>query len=73
MPLVRAPSKIWKQCRPALCRSSPEPRLVPALKMLRCKQLMLEFANREMAELELLKPLSEQFSIAAGVIDVKNF
>jgi 5-methyltetrahydropteroyltriglutamate--homocysteine methyltransferase len=41
--------------------------------MLKCKQLMLEFANREMAEIELLKPLSERFSIAAGVIDVKNF
>jgi len=48
-------------------------RLMPALKMLKCKQLMLEFANREMAEIELLKPLSEQFSVAAGVIDVKNF
>jgi 5-methyltetrahydropteroyltriglutamate--homocysteine methyltransferase len=48
-------------------------RLMPALKSLKCKQLMLEFANREMAEIELLKPLSEQFSVAAGVIDVKNF
>ena len=48
-------------------------RLMPALRMLKCKQLMLEFANREMAEIELLKPLSEQFSVAAGVIDVKNF
>jgi 5-methyltetrahydropteroyltriglutamate--homocysteine methyltransferase len=48
-------------------------RLVPALRKLKCKQLMLEFANREMAEIELLKPLSEQFSVAAGVIDVKNF
>jgi 5-methyltetrahydropteroyltriglutamate--homocysteine methyltransferase len=48
-------------------------RIMPALQLLRCKQLMLEFANREMAELDLLKPLSEQFSVAAGVIDVKNF
>jgi 5-methyltetrahydropteroyltriglutamate--homocysteine methyltransferase len=48
-------------------------RLMPALMSLNCKQLMLEFANREMAEVELLKPLSEQFSVAAGVIDVKNF
>jgi 5-methyltetrahydropteroyltriglutamate--homocysteine methyltransferase len=48
-------------------------RLMPALKILKCKQLMLEFANREMGEIELLKPLSEQFSVAAGVIDVKNF
>jgi 5-methyltetrahydropteroyltriglutamate--homocysteine methyltransferase len=48
-------------------------RLLPALKLLKCKQLMLEFANREMAEIDLLKPLSEQFSVATGVIDVKNF
>lgn len=48
-------------------------RLMPALQILNCKQLMLEFANREMAEVELLKPLSERFSIAAGVVDVKNF
>ena len=48
-------------------------RLMPALMSLNCKQLMLEFANREMAEVELLQPLSEQFSVAAGVIDVKNF
>jgi 5-methyltetrahydropteroyltriglutamate--homocysteine methyltransferase len=34
---------------------------------------MLEFANREMADIELLAPLSEQFAIAAGVIDVKSF
>ena len=46
---------------------------MPALMSLNCKQLMLEFANREMAEVELLQPLSEQFSVAAGVIDVKNF
>lgn len=48
-------------------------RLMPALLRLECGQLMLEFANREMADIELLAPLSERFAIAAGVVDVKNF
>lgn len=47
--------------------------LLGAIGRLRCAQLVLEFANREMAELELLGPLAEKFAIAAGVIDVKNF
>ena len=48
-------------------------RLLPALMHLRCHQLPLEFANREMAEIEVVKALSEKFEIAAGVVDVKNF
>lgn len=40
---------------------------------LKCRQLMLEFANREMAEIDMLADLSRTFDIAAGVIDVKNF
>ena len=44
-----------------------------AMQALECDQLVLEFANREMADVELLGPLSEKFDIAAGVIDVKNF
>lgn len=48
-------------------------RLVPAIVTLNCQQLVLEFANREMAELEVLSTLSQRFEIAAGVIDVKNF
>ena len=35
-------------------------------------ELVLEFANRELAELELLAELTDRFDIAAGVIDVKN-
>jgi len=35
--------------------------------------LVLEFANREMAELDILAPLSERYNIAAGVVDVKSF
>ncbi len=48
-------------------------RLVPAVERLACNQLVLEFANREMAELDILPALSQRFEIAAGVIDVKNF
>ncbi|MGI9476713.1 MAG: hypothetical protein ACR2PI_08400 [Hyphomicrobiaceae bacterium] len=48
-------------------------RLMDAMQALNCDQLVLEFANREMADVELLGPLSAKFDIAAGVIDVKNF
>ena len=48
-------------------------RLIPAIESLACHQLLLEFANREMAELDTLAALSQRFEIAAGVIDVKNF
>lgn len=48
-------------------------RLMGAMERLECDQLVLEFANREMADVELLGPLSNQFDIAAGVVDVKNF
>lgn len=47
--------------------------LLKAIEALRCDRLMLEFANREMAETELLAHLGTRFEIAAGVIDVKNF
>ncbi len=49
------------------------PRLMPALEALACEELVLEFANREMADVGLLAPLGTRFDIAAGVIDVKNF
>jgi 5-methyltetrahydropteroyltriglutamate--homocysteine methyltransferase len=35
-------------------------------------ELVLEFANRELAELEILPELTGTFDIAAGIIDVKN-
>ena len=47
--------------------------LLGAMERLTCEQLVLEFANREMADLDLLPGLAEQFDIAAGVVDVKNF
>lgn len=57
--------------RPAMDRRMD--RLMPAIERLECHQLVLEFANRQMADLEILKPLSAHFDIAAGVIDVKNW
>jgi 5-methyltetrahydropteroyltriglutamate--homocysteine methyltransferase len=35
-------------------------------------ELVLEFANRELAELDLLEELTDQFNLAVGIIDVKN-
>jgi 5-methyltetrahydropteroyltriglutamate--homocysteine methyltransferase len=47
--------------------------LLGAIEKLECAQLVLEFANREMSEVELLADLAKRYEIAAGVIDVKNF
>ena len=47
--------------------------MMDAVQTLPCDVLMFEFANREMAELELMAALAGRFAIAAGVIDVKNF
>lgn len=47
--------------------------LMDGMTALACRQLVLEFANREMADLDLLGELSERFEIAAGVVDVKSF
>ncbi len=57
--------------RPAMDRTMD--RLMPAIERLECHQLVLEFANRQMADLDILKPLSERYDIAAGLIDVKNW
>ncbi|HEY5634143.1 MAG TPA: hypothetical protein VIT02_10290 [Burkholderiaceae bacterium] len=57
--------------RPAFERSYQ--RLLPAIETLICHELVMEFANREMAEIELLAGLSQRFNIAAGVVDVKSF
>jgi 5-methyltetrahydropteroyltriglutamate--homocysteine methyltransferase len=48
-------------------------RIMEAMMLLNCHQLVLEFANRQMADVELLEQLSERFAIAAGVVDVKSF
>ena len=48
-------------------------RLMPALRKLDCALLLLEFANREMADLDLLPELAARSRVAAGVVDVKSF
>lgn len=48
-------------------------RLFPGLDRLDCRMLLLEFANREMADLDRLPALAERYLIAAGVVDVKSF
>ena len=48
-------------------------RLMPAIDSLIASELVLEFANREMAEIEILAQLAGRFHIAAGVVDVKSF
>ncbi len=47
--------------------------LMEGMLSLASSQLVLEFANREMADLELLTSLGTRFEIAAGVVDVKSF
>lgn len=48
-------------------------RLVPALTTLDAEEVSLEFANREMAQLETVGALAQRFDIGVGVLDVKNF
>ncbi len=47
--------------------------MLPDLLEARCDQLVLEFANREMKEVELLKEISADREVGAGVVDVKSF
>lgn len=47
--------------------------LFPVLAELRASQVILEFANRGMADLERLKDFPPDKELAAGVIDVKAF
>lgn len=46
--------------------------LFPAVGSVAVNQLALEFASREMAEIELLGQLPEHIDVALGLIDVKN-
>jgi 5-methyltetrahydropteroyltriglutamate--homocysteine methyltransferase len=47
--------------------------MMPALMDLSCHQLLLEFASKQMSDVDLLRELSTKFEVAAGVVDVKNF
>ena len=47
--------------------------LFPHILEARVDQLVLEFANREMAEIELWKEFPSDKELAAGIVDVKNY
>ena len=47
--------------------------MLPELLNARCHQLVLEFANREMKEVELLKEIAADREVGVGVVDVKSF
>lgn len=47
--------------------------IFPALFDMRCDQYLLEFANREMAEIELWKEFPNDRELGCGVVDVKNY
>jgi 5-methyltetrahydropteroyltriglutamate--homocysteine methyltransferase len=48
-------------------------RLFPAIETLDCTTLVMEFANREMADIELMAALARKYRVFCGVIDVKSF
>jgi 5-methyltetrahydropteroyltriglutamate--homocysteine methyltransferase len=48
-------------------------RLMPGLVALKADEISLEFANREMAQVELVGELARRFDVGIGVVDVKNF
>ena len=58
----RARAVGWRSYRP----------LFPHVGRARVSQLALEFASREMAEVELLGGLPEAMDVAVGLVDVKN-
>lgn len=47
--------------------------MLPDFLDLKVDEVHLELANREFAEVELLKPFAERMDVAAGIIDVKNY
>ncbi|MDB6139988.1 MAG: Methionine synthase vitamin-B12 independent [Verrucomicrobiaceae bacterium] len=47
--------------------------LFPAFLDLHANEVHVEMANREYAELEVIKPMAERYDVAVGVIDVKNY
>ncbi|HEY2157023.1 MAG TPA: cobalamin-independent methionine synthase II family protein [Isosphaeraceae bacterium] len=58
----RARAVGWRSYRP----------LLPQIGGVKVDQLALEFASREMAEVELLAELPESMDVAVGLVDVKN-
>ncbi|HWP57710.1 MAG TPA: hypothetical protein VNL14_07475 [Candidatus Acidoferrales bacterium] len=48
-------------------------KLFPGILDAKCDQLVLEFANREMAEIELWKEVGDRKELGAGLVDQKSF
>ena len=47
--------------------------LFPKLLETKCQQFVFEYANREMAEIEMWKEVGVDRDVACGVVDVKSF
>jgi 5-methyltetrahydropteroyltriglutamate--homocysteine methyltransferase len=47
--------------------------MLPDFLELSVDEIHIEMANREFAEIELLKPFAEKMNVAVGIIDVKNY
>lgn len=47
--------------------------MLPNFLDLTVDEMHIEMANREFAEIELLKPFAEKMDVAVGIIDVKNY
>lgn len=47
--------------------------MLPDFLDLNVNEIHIEMANREFAEIELLKPFAEKMNVAVGIIDVKNY
>ena len=47
--------------------------MLPDFLSLSVDEIHIEMANREFAEIELLKPFAEKMNVAVGIIDVKNY
>ena len=47
--------------------------MFPALLQARCQQFVFEYANREMAEIDLWREVGVDREVACGVVDVKSF
>jgi 5-methyltetrahydropteroyltriglutamate--homocysteine methyltransferase len=47
--------------------------LFPAFLDLNADEVHVEMANREYAELEVIKPMAERYDVAVGIIDVKSY
>ena len=47
--------------------------MFPALLESKCQQFVFEYANREIAEIEMWKEIGVDRDVACGVVDVKSF